>query len=143
VARRIARFGARTGWDALFVYGPHAETIGVPIAELALADPAPYAVRLWDGETRELGAHGPLPVYVAGQLSPAAGAPAGAPVVAVAVNGIVAAMAPTTPQPGGELAFQALIPERLVRLGTNRYDVYVVDGRDAFHMRLAPVRAAA
>ena len=141
VARRIARFGAGTSWDVLFTRGPHAALIGASARTLASARAAPYTTRLWAGALREMRVDGPVPAYVSGTLRPTTGAGPDAPIIAIAVNGTIAATVQTQRRLDGALGFQALVPETVIRPGVNRYDVFVVDDPDPARPRLAPVPA--
>jgi hypothetical protein len=66
----------------------------------------------------------PLPLYVRGALSTSRAAPL---TVAVAVNGIVAAIAESYRERDGHM-FGTLIPETVLRDGNNTVAAFVVDG---------------
>jgi hypothetical protein len=139
VASRIARLGARTGWEALVARGPRAELVGAAAGGMVAPELAPYGLRLWSGFSPEMHEGGPVPAYVEGALVPREAAGPAIRTVAIAVNGVIGATARAVGRPGAPLAFQALVADGLLRPGTNRFDVFVVDDGDPARPRLARV----
>jgi hypothetical protein len=142
VARRIARFGARSAWSTTFAVGPHGGLVGQPAAPLATAPAAPYQVELVGGAVRQVDERAPLPAYLEGRLVPTGAAAPGVPSVAVAVNGTVAGIARMR-RLGGALEFSALVSEASLRPGTNRYGLFLIDDREPGRVSLVPLPAPA
>ena len=115
--RRIAAFG--TGADSLFALGPRAGLHGRPVSEFRLLRRSRARASLISG-TRASASF--VPAHVIGRLRGRR-----PPLVAIAVNGVIAATAPTYP-PLGKLrfGFAAMVPPDAFRRGNNRVQVFEV-----------------
>ncbi len=132
---RLRRFGAG-GWDRLYTgIGPNRSLIGRRVADLASQPPG--ALRATIVGARDMRRVDPrsrvLPTQVAG---PIAGGDAGATRdIAIAVNGTIEAVGrsfhlrvePDEADRAGE-GFAVMVPERAIRPGRNRVEVYEVVG---------------
>ena len=114
---RIALFG--TGTDDLFAFGPRKDLHGRRLSELRILRRSRARATLLD-DGRASAAF--VPAHVIGRLSGRRPR-----VVAIAVNGVIAATAPTYP-PLGKLrfGFAAMVPPDAFRRGRNRVQAFEV-----------------
>lgn len=135
--RKLAQFGA--GPDGLHRIGRHHALIGRSTAELAERGSADVTARL-PAATFEFAANDPqfTLARITGRLL--GKAPGPRPSVAVAVDGVVVAVAPALPQPGAGLLFSAMLPEGLAPANADALSLWLVDGTpDAARLRRIPM----
>ena len=124
-ARRNARlFGE--GADSLFRIGPHRSLLGQRVADVDTGEANGVAARL-DGESLFADvrlASGFVPARIAGEIE--ARSPTPGAVIAIAVNGRIAATTRTFMQ-DRQVRFAALVPETVLREGHNDVEVFGVD----------------
>lgn len=113
--------------------GPRPDLIGQPVSALTV-DPASDARIALDegGDQSDVDLRGPLPALLRGRIE---GADPAAATLLYALNGKVAAVAPTFAVDGSSASLAALLPEDLYIAGDNQLDVYVLADGDV----LAPV----
>lgn len=141
IERRARRFGTGDDADRLFRIGPHAELIGRPLATLRVLPQGNATVRLWGPRRFEdVAVRGRrLPAQVTGWVR---GVPPGR-AIAVALNGRIAAVAPTF-RPIGRLglSMSALVPQSAFRDGDNEIRVFELVSRGR-EVALRPLREPA
>lgn len=117
--QRIRLFG--TGEDSLFAFGPRTELHGRPLSSFRILRRSRARASLL-GSGRATGNF--VPAHVIGRLRGRRPR-----IVAIAVDGVVAATAPTYP-PLGKLrfSFAAMVPPDAFRRGPNRVEVFGVVG---------------
>lgn len=136
----LAAFGAGTPLAGQAPSDAVAALIDQPLERIARTNvAAPFAVSLYQPErfARVRRASGSLPAFVRGQIAAATPPPPGTP-LAIAVNGVVRAVAEVLADDPAAPSFGALVPEPAWRDGVNRVEVFAVE-TDAGGPRLAPV----
>jgi hypothetical protein len=121
--RRIRMFGTGSDGPDLVDRGHHPEWIGRPIRGHGVRVGGRAAVRVERrGELKRVSrSSGFVPVLVRGEVS--GQVPPGRKLV-LTLNGRVAAIVPVNPWWRGPPTFSAIFPERLVREGTNSFEVF-------------------
>ena len=124
---KLKLFGAGNGKPGLYAVGPYANLYATQVTR-SRSLPASGTRAVLDLPERFLRARlasGFLPVKVMGRLTgPGSNTPAN---VAIAINGTIAATAPTVaPQRGGTQYFTALVPESALREGRNDVRVLAI-----------------
>jgi hypothetical protein len=139
---------ADSGYPGWFQFGPHGDLVGRRAGEVGV-DPASAGsarVEKLAGHRRVDPGRGLVPAQVSGPVSLAAGAP-DRPVVAVAVNGVIAGVSETFrerrdakgSQPVGPPdKFSALTLDTVYRKGENRLELFVIDDSGG-RVRLRPL----
>src|SRR5262249_15254152 len=112
LARKLRLFGHGSGTDRLWLIGPHPELIGRPAADIGFTTGATVRFEILSPEHFEaVQPDGPvIPALVSGRAL--FGSSATAVDVAVAINGVVQAVAQVVPERGGEGRMSVLVPER-------------------------------
>jgi Sulfatase len=137
---KLRLFGSDNAGPGLYGIGPFPDTHGTQVASWpilarggtrAIVDhPARYRDVRLDANT--------LPLKVSGRLT---GNGSRATIdVAIAINGTIAATAPTVaPHPNGEGVFSALVPRDALRNGNNALEVYAIERDPAGRPSLRPL----
>lgn len=138
IDRKVELFGSGAdGPDRIYRVGPNRELIGRAVDSLDVGAASDLQVALTDpGAYDDVDLDGPvLPTWVTGRVSGGSGEPRD---VAIAVNGVVAAVSNTfeLATGGGDL-IAALIPPSSLRDGRNGVEVYEVTGD-----QLKPIRGS-
>jgi predicted AlkP superfamily pyrophosphatase or phosphodiesterase len=142
--RKLATFGSGTPSEELLRAGPLPELVGAAAGELAAEESAPYAFALHDAglyEAVDPEAH-MVPAFVHGWLRADPGAEGRSPLLAVAIEGRVAAVTSAFAGPDGTLRFQALVPESAFKPGRNRVELFL-PRKEGGRVRLLRVRPLA
>jgi Sulfatase len=140
--RKLKLFGSGDGAPGLFGIGPYPRLRGTPVSRWPLL--APRGTRaVVDGAAAygrvKLGS-GAAPVKVSGLLSGSGSR--SALDVAVAINGTIAATAPTVaPKPGARRLFSLVIPEQALHDGSNLVEVFAIRPRGG-ELPLEPLQQA-
>jgi hypothetical protein len=134
-----------TGW---FQFGPHGDLVGRKASQVGIESASAGSAKV--EKLAEYGkvdpGGGTVPAQVAGQVSLAAGVPS-RPVVAVAVNGVIAGVSETFrevrdaqgSQPKGPAdKFSAIAMDTLFKKGDNRLELFVIDDSGG-RLRLRPL----
>jgi len=134
-----------TGW---FQFGPHGDLVGRKASRVGIESASAGSAKV--EKLAEYGkvdpGSGTVPAQVAGQVSLAAGVPS-RPVVAVAVNGVIAGVSETFrevrdaqgSQPKGPAdRFSAIAMDTLFKKGDNRLELFVIDDSGG-RLRLRPL----
>jgi hypothetical protein len=122
--RKLRLFG-----DDIYAFGPRPDLLGRPLADLSMLPAGrPRAVVARAARYRRVDPRsGFVPAHVVGRIVP--GRRGGGRILAVAVNGTVAATGRTFSLEGSQdEQFSLLIPERALRRGSNRLEVRVLRG---------------
>jgi hypothetical protein len=138
--RMLSLFGSgespSQAWDRVFKVGPHAELIGSPLEELAIAEPATLALRFirLRRDPRDKSPE-PIQCFFQGVVRP--GPDVHFPVhLALAVNGTIQAVTRTYTERGLRETWSAIVPERFLQPGENDVRVFVVseqNGKPTLH----------
>ena len=133
--KRLRRLAWDAGPDGLFRFGPSDSLMGKRLDQTQVTErsglrielnrPELYESARLDGEF--------LPAAVEGWISDT-----GVEYVAVAVNGMLRAVAPTFEGPERRRRFQAIVPENAFRDGSNQVRVFAVEEREAGVVLHAP-----
>ncbi|MGI8936911.1 MAG: sulfatase-like hydrolase/transferase [Iamia sp.] len=109
--------------------GPRPELIGQPVSELVVGPASDAQITLDEGgDQTEVDLAGPLPALLRGRIEGVRTSPT---TLLYALNGAVAAVAPTFAANGTSAEVAALLPEDLYVAGDNRLDVYLLGDGDA------------
>jgi hypothetical protein len=119
------RFGAGQPWDRLFAVGPDAQLTGRSVATLPQEPSGELRARIADSYRLQSVAPetGVVPAYIWGTVT-GRGASAGLE-LAVSVNGRIGSGSRTYSQ-AGSIMFSLLLPETLLRAGSNEVTIYAV-----------------
>jgi hypothetical protein len=121
LAARLARFGAGTPWETLFVTGPYSGLVGRRLEAERDAVVDGYVLHPLRAWTEKVDARSPtIPALVEGRLDAT-----GALAAAVAVNGAIAAVVPEWSADGAR-GYSTLLPETVFRAGSNDLAILAV-----------------
>jgi hypothetical protein len=120
------RQGPGEGWAGIYAPGADSDLFGRPVSELTSGTPGEARVALerasaYDSVEPRASV---VPAFVNGTIT---GAPAGPLRVAVAVNGVIRAVAPSYDS-AGEARFGTLVPPSSFRAGRNEVRIYLITG---------------
>jgi hypothetical protein len=138
--QKLKLFGSGDAEPGLFGIGPYPRLHGTPVSRWRVLARGPTRAVV-DGATAyrrvRLGS-GSAPVKVSGLL--AGSGSRSAHDIAVAVNGTIAATAPTVAaRPGARQLFSLLVPEQALRNGVNEIELFAIEPR-AGELRLQPLQ---
>lgn len=127
--RKTRLLGAGAGWDDVWTLGRRPDLIGGALASRATG--VAGVVRADVDQASRFAAVDPaageLPALVTGSIT--AGAGARLPTeLALALNGVVRAVAPTYERTAGEAKFAAMIDEHAFRPGANLLELFAIEG---------------
>ncbi|MGH2812259.1 MAG: sulfatase-like hydrolase/transferase [Actinomycetota bacterium] len=126
--RRLAElFGSGEGPFDLFAFGPHADLVGRPEAEVGSGETSAVRGRLENSAAFDAVdlSSGIVPAYLRADLS---GLRAENTHMGVALNGTMATVVPVNERSGSAGKLAALLPGHLFRDGENRVTLYAVSG---------------
>jgi hypothetical protein len=139
VRAKVRLFGSGDDEPGLFGIGPYPALQGTKVADWPVLEPGTTRA-IVDGAAayRQVSLHSDIvPVDVSGLLS--GGGSRKSIDVAVAVDGTIAATAPTiAPRPGARQLFSMVIPERALHEGANDVELFAIKPR-AGRPRLQPL----
>lgn len=125
---KLALFGPRAHWEDIYSMASSRGLVGRSLAELGVAGMLPI-----DGYVSGVGlarmTEEVVPVHIEGFLS-AEDRDLLPERIAVTLDDVVAATAPTRPEVYGKVSFSAIVPESAFTGETHRLAVYAVDGSD-------------
>lgn len=133
--KRLRRLAWDAGPDGRFRFGPSDSLSGKRLDQLQVTERSGLRIELHRADLYEsVRLDGDfLPAAVEGWISDT-----GVEYVAVAVNGMLRAVAPTFEGPEGRRRFQAIVPENAFRDGSNQVRVFAVEEREAGVVLHAP-----
>ena len=131
VAHKTSLFGSGADTRKLFGRGRFWQLVGEPVARLQVSRAVDLRATIAEPERFAIVAPetGSVPALVAGSVTGSA-THSGDAVVAVALNGIVRAVAPLT-RFGQNDAFQIVLPEAAFTNGRNDLQILIVDGPES------------
>jgi hypothetical protein len=127
--RRQALFGSRDA--SLYAFGPHRDLVGQKTAALFLGELSSFVARFdrRAGQALERDPGGASLARITAHLRPTDGArsaPDERVIAAIAVNGVIEAIAPAYPGAAGSLLVSALVPESTLLSGDHSVAAYVL-----------------
>lgn len=128
IDRVASVFGAETGWDRVLELGPNRDLIGRPVKEVWRLEDGSGATTVPDrsGAALDVFRPGAASNKVLRQRGTIEGA-GGPAALAISVNGRIAAVGRSFEE-GDEIRYTILLPERALRPGRNRIELFEAEG---------------
>jgi len=138
VPERLLR--PQDGYMGWFEFGPHADLVGRRVTDVPVTDSGGTARVVGLDDYRHIHpSSGEVPAQVGGQLTRTTPGTPPRPPVAVAINGVIAAVSETFTAGGPSPTwFSAMVSDSLMHPGDNRLQLFLLDGTGG-QQRLHPL----